>query len=75
MLSSVTKSITPGVWELIQLSYEDNFPSGNYRGQVGFAPFHDLDNEVPPDVKEQLETLRIALTDGSIQTNVPVRKP
>lgn len=75
MLSSVTKLIAPGVWELIQLSHEDNFPSGNYMGQVGFAPFHDLDNEVPPDVREQLETLRIALTDGSIQTKVPVRKP
>lgn len=75
MLSSVTKLIDPGVFELIQLAYEGSFPSGNYMGQVGYAPLHDLEHEVPPDVKEQMESIRIGLTDGSIETNVPSRKP
>lgn len=75
LLTSVTKLVTPGVFELIRLSHEKKFPSGNFFGQVGYAPFHDLDNEIPPDVKEQLETIRSGLADGSIETNVPSKKP
>ena len=75
MLSSVTKLITPGVFELLKLAHEGNFPSGNFLGQVGYAPFHELDTEIPPDVREQLETLRIGLVDGSIETKVPSTKP
>jgi hypothetical protein len=51
MLSSAMKLITPGVFDLIKLSKEGNFPSGNYFGDAGYAPFHDLDSEVPADVK------------------------
>lgn len=75
MLSSVTKLITPGVFELIQLSHEGNFPSGNFLGQVGYAPFHALDSKIPPDVREQIGTIRTGLLDGSIETNVPSKKP
>lgn len=75
MLSSVTKLITPGVFELIKLSKEGNFPGGDFPWVVGYAPFHDLDGKVPPAVKEQLETIRSGLVDGSIETNVPSEKP
>lgn len=75
MLSSMTKLIAPGVFELIQLSYEGKFPTGNYMGHVGYAPFHELDHEIPPDVKEQMDAIGSGLTDGSIETNVPSRKP
>lgn len=75
MLTSVMKLVTPGVFELIRLSYEGNFPSGDFLGQVGYAPFHDLDNRIPPDVREQMELIRDGLLDGSIETNVPSRKP
>lgn len=75
MLTSVTKLITPGVFELIKLSREGNSPSGNFAGMIGYAPFHDLENKIPPDVKEQIETIRSGLVDGSIETNVPSKKP
>jgi basic membrane protein A and related proteins len=75
MISSVIKLVPAGVFELIQLSYEGKFPGGDYMGHVGYAPFHDLDHEIPPDVKEQLEAIRTGLTDGSIETNVPSQKP
>jgi basic membrane protein A len=75
MLSSVMKLITPGVFDLIKLSREGNFPSGNFAGTVGYAPFHDLESRIPPDVKEQMETIRSGLVDGSIETNVPSEKP
>ena len=75
MLTSVSKLVTPGVYELIRLSHEKNFPSGNFFGQVGYAPFHELDHEIPPAVKEQLQMIRSGLADGSIETNVPSKKP
>jgi basic membrane protein A len=75
MLSSATKLITPGVFDLIKLAKQGNFPSGNFYGKVGYAPFHDLDNEVPVDVKDQLQKIDAGLLDGSIQTNVPGKKP
>jgi basic membrane protein A and related proteins len=75
MLSSAVKLITPGVFELIKLSKEGNFPSGNYFGDVDYAPYHDLDNEVPAEVKTMMEEINAGLRDGSIETNVPSVKP
>lgn len=75
MLTSAMKLITPGVFELIKLSKDGNFPSGNYLGEVGYAPFHDVENKVPDDVKATMEKIKAGLLDGSIKTNVPSEKP
>jgi basic membrane protein A len=75
MLSSAMKLITPGVFELIKAAKDGNFPSGNYVGDAGFAPYHDLDGEVPADVKQIMEQINAGLLDGSIKTNVPPVKP
>ena len=75
MLSSALKLITPGVFELIKLSKDGTFPSGNYFGAVGYAPFHDLENEVPADVKAMMEEIKAGLLNGSIETNVLPVKP
>lgn len=75
MLSSAVKLITPGVFELIKLSKDGSFPSGNYFGDVGYAPYHDLDNEVPAEVKTMMAEINAGLLDGLITTNVPAVKP
>ena len=75
MLSSAMKLITPGVFELLQLARNNNFPGGDYLGDVSYAPFHDLDNQVPQEVKATLEQIHAGLLDGSIETNVPSEKP
>ncbi len=75
MLSSAMKQIIPGVFELIKLSRDGAFPSGNYYGAVGYAPFHDLENEVPADVKAEMENIKAGLLDSSIKTDVPPMKP
>jgi basic membrane protein A len=75
MLSSAMKLITPGVFELIQLAQNGSFPGGNYLGDVSYAPFHDLDNQVPQEVKAAMEEIHAGLLDGSIETNVPSEKP
>ena len=71
ILTSAVKLITPGVFELIKFSKEGNFPSGNYFGQIGYAPYHDLEDEVPAAVKTMMEQINAGLLNGSIKTNVP----
>jgi basic membrane protein A len=75
MLSSAMKLITPGVAELIKMAKDGSFPSGNYVGDAGYAPFHDLESEVPAEVKTMMEEINTGLLDGSIKTNVPPVKP
>jgi basic membrane protein A len=75
MLSSAMKLITPGVFDLVKMAKDGNFPVGNYFGTAGYAPFHDLDSEVPADVKTEMEKINAGLLDGSIKTNVPPVKP
>jgi basic membrane protein A len=75
MLSSAMKLITPAVFELIKLSRDGAFPSGNYFGDVTYAPHHDLDGDVPAEVKTMMEEINAGLLDGSIRTNVPSVKP
>jgi len=75
MLSSAMKMITPGVYDLIKLSNDGALPAGNYFGAAGYAPFHDLDAEVPAEVKTKMEEINAALVDGSLQTGVPPVKP
>jgi basic membrane protein A len=60
---------------LIKLSQAGAFPSGNYFGTVGYAPFHDLENEVPAEVRDEMKKINDGLLDGSIKTGVSARKP
>ncbi len=75
MLSSAMKLITPGVFDLVKNAKDGQFPVGNFFGAAGYAPFHDLDGEVPADVKAEMEKINAGLLDGSIKTNVPPVKP
>ena len=62
------KLITPGVVDLITASQNGEFPSGNYVGEVGLAPFHDFEDEVPQEVKDRLAEVREGLESGEIET-------
>jgi basic membrane protein A len=75
LLSSALKFITPGVFDLIKLARDDKFPSGNYSGTVGYAPFHDLLSQVPAKVKVRMKEIAAGLVDGTIKTNVSPAKP
>ncbi len=75
MLSSALKLITPGVFNLIRQARENTFPAGNFYGAAGYAPFHDLDGKVPPDVRSEMDKINAGLLNGSIQTGVPISKP
>ncbi len=68
LVSSAMKLITPGVFDLIQKAKSGDFPSGNYFGETGLAPFHDFDSKIPQEVKDKLKDIRKGLLDGSIDT-------
>ena len=68
LVSSAMKLITPGVLDLIGQAKEGKFPSGNYVGTVGLAPFHDFDGQVSAEIKSKLAEIEKGLQDGSILT-------
>lgn len=68
LISSAMKLITPGVFDLIKKAQEGNFPSGNYVGEVGLAPFHDFEDKIPADLKAKIAEVDKGLRDGSIST-------
>jgi basic membrane protein A len=77
---SVVKLIAPGIAELIKTAKGAQaktsvFPTGNYLGQVGLAPYHDLDSSVPDEVKLRMDELNKALLSGEIQTGVSITNP
>jgi basic membrane protein A and related proteins len=75
MLSSATKDITYWTYALIKNAKENSFTGGNVIGGVTLAPYHDLDSQIPAQVKTRMEEIWRGLLDGSIHTQVPVAKP
>jgi basic membrane protein A len=77
LYASAVKLITPGIAELIKITRDAQaktsvFPTGNYLGQVGLSPYHDLDSSVPDEVKLRMSELDRALRSGEIQTGVSI---
>lgn len=68
LISSAMKLIVPGVFDLVKLSSEGNFPGGNFVGPVGLAPFHDFEDQIPQDVKDTLTEIDQGLQNDSIST-------
>jgi len=70
VLSSAVKLAGPAVYALIrQAVFERSLP-GEKRGEYALGPYHSLERQVPPSVRERLEQIRRGLADGSIQTGV-----
>ena len=77
---SVMKLISPGVAALIKTARDaqagnSTFPTGNYMGQVGLSPYHDMDSSIPDGIKLQMSELNKALISGDIQTGVVETNP
>jgi len=75
ILSSAEKLLTPGVFGLIKSVQDGTFKGGNNIGDVGLAPYHDLDSKVPASVKAKITQLTADLKSGAVKTNVPPVKP
>ena len=68
MLSSAMKLIVPGTYSIIKSIQNNSFKGGNVIGQVGLAPFHDLDSKVPADVRQKMNQLSVDVASGKQST-------
>ncbi|MDU8911633.1 BMP family ABC transporter substrate-binding protein [Aestuariicoccus sp. MJ-SS9] len=70
-LTSITKRMDSTVKQVIEAAMNDTFEGGILvgtlaNGGVGLAPFHDMDALVPDELKAELDTIRQAIIDGSL---------
>ena len=77
IVSSATKNIVEAVKNSLLRIAQDQFTPGFHTDNaatngIGLAPFHDMDAEVPADVKTLLADTFAGLADGSIKPAVTV---
>jgi len=68
IVSSAMKLIVPGVFNLIKAAQGGSFKGGNVTGDVGLAPYHDLDSKVPADVKAKMNQISSDVASGKQAT-------
>ena len=68
LVSSAMKLITPGVATIIKSIQDGGFKGGNVTGEVGLAPYHDLDSKVPAEVKSKMTQVTSDVTSGKVKT-------
>lgn len=79
ILTSVLKDIGNSVFDTIKAVQDGNFSSEAYvgtleNGGVGIAPWHDFEDLVPDDIKDEIEQLKQDIISGEIEvetTNAP----
>jgi basic membrane protein A len=80
LLTSAMKLVTPAVVDLIGEAKQAQsragvFLFGDYAGQVGLAPYHDLDPAIPETVKSRMIELSQALSSGQVETGISGSSP
>ena len=76
LLTSAMKLLTPGVFDLLKMAKEGNFPpGGNFMGQAGLAPYHDCSDQVPAEADAKVQEIAEAFRNGTLQTGVAPVKP
>ncbi len=75
-LTSVIKRIDTAVEDAATEAMSGDFTSEPFVGTlenegVGIAPFHDFEDEVPQELKDQLDTLREGIVSGDIVVESP----
>jgi basic membrane protein A len=71
-LTSILKRIDNAVHAAIDLGVDEQFEGGVYVGTlanegVGLAPFHDFEDDVPQELKTEIDTLREAIVSGEVK--------
>lgn len=75
LVTSSLNEIRFGIRDLMRLAHSDQFPSGEFFGQIGLAPFHEWDSQIPQATKDRLIEIENGLNNKSIQTTVPYINP
>jgi basic membrane protein A len=76
LLSSVVKGMDVAVKQSIKDSLEDSFTNEPFVGTlenegVSLAPYHDLEAEIPQELRDQIEELKQQIIDGEIEITSP----
>jgi basic membrane protein A len=74
VLTSVIKEIGQSVYDTVKGGVDGKYTSEPYVGTlankgIDIAPFHDLDSQVPADVKTKVAALKAAIIDGSLKVD------
>ena len=70
-LTSIQKNMDVAVETAVKDTVNGNFKGGTYVGTlanngVALAPFHEFDSQIPQSVKDELNTVKQGIIDGSI---------
>ncbi len=68
LISSAMKLLDKGVADILMAYYDDELEPGNFFGEAALASFHDLEDYVPDDLKEEIEMIAEGLISGEIET-------
>jgi basic membrane protein A and related proteins len=73
-LTSILKNMDVSAFETVQDVMGDTFTGGLFVGTlenegVGLADFHELDSEVPQELKDKIEELRQGIIDGTVSVD------
>ena len=71
IMSSATKGLTSDVKALILAAADGTFPGGEVFGPAVLAPFHNFEDVIPQDVKDQLQALSDQIDRGEIDPCAP----
>ncbi|PVU83604.1 BMP family ABC transporter substrate-binding protein [Cellulomonas sp. WB94] len=76
ILTSVIKEIGQSVYDTVKQGADGQYTSEPYVGTlankgIDIAPFHDLDAQVPADVKTKVTALKASIIDGSLKVDSP----
>jgi basic membrane protein A len=71
MLTSVLKNVAVATQEVVEQAAAGEFESGVYvgtlaNGGVGIAPFHELEDEVPPELAQEVDDVKGQIVSGEL---------
>jgi basic membrane protein A and related proteins len=74
-LTSIQKTVDVAVFDTIEAAVNDEFEGGRYVGTlenegVNIAPFHEFEDELPPELPGELETIREQIIAGELETEL-----
>lgn len=75
LLTSAVNDVRSGIIDLLHLARQGQFPAGQYVGQVGLAPYHDLDSFIPAEARIKIQEIRLGLERNSILMDIPFQSP
>ena len=71
IMSSATKALTDGVADLVIAAANGTFEGGEYFGPAELAPFHNFEDVIPQEVKDELEALSAQIDAGEVDPCAP----